>query len=117
FDEVRLTITKAVGLDLGTTRIYGMVLKEFCSKAIPECNTLTPGTNPDYPVYINGVNTGVDIGVCAGCAINNTENVIDANEDNYASFVFAAGALTDISLSVANALDDYDANTFVGFDL
>lgn len=117
FDEVRLTITKAVGLDLGTTRIYGMVLKEFCSKAIPECNTLTPGTNPDYPVYINGVNTGVDIGVCAGCAINNTENVIDADEDNYASVVFAAGALTDISLSVANALDDYDANTFVGFDL
>lgn len=115
FDEVQITLNNTV--NLGTTRIYGMVLKKFCSKAIPDCNTLTPGTNPDYPVYVNGANTGVDVGACVGCSINYSENVIDNDEDNYASVVFTGGVATSISFSVANALDDYDANTFVGFDL
>ncbi len=116
FDEVRVTMAQT-GLDLRTTRIYGMVVKEFCPGTIADCNTLTPGTNPEFPVYINGANTGVDIGVCAACSINNTENVIDNDMSSYATVDFAVGALTDISLSVANALDEYDANTFVGFEL
>lgn len=124
FDEVRLTITKAAGVSLATINVYGVVLTKFCAGPSVACsdntipkNTLTPLTNPTHAVYVDGNNTGFPGAACVACAINNSENVIDADASNFATVVLTAGVSTSATFAVANAVDTYPVNSFAGFDI
>jgi hypothetical protein len=124
FDEARLTVMQGVGVSLGSTNVFGLVAQRFCSgpsllcsdNTIPS-NTLTPLTYPTSPVYVDGANSGVDGLLCAGCSLNNSNNVIDSDPSNFASIVLAAGIATNGSIAVANPVDTYPANSFAGFDV
>lgn len=121
FDEIKLTLG---GVNvLGLTNVYGAVFEKFCDGPNLDCadntipkNTLTPMTNPTFPVYVDGANTGFPGGVCAGCSINNSANVIDSDASNYASIVLTAG-VTSVNFAVADARQTYPVKSFAGFDI
>src|SRR5690606_19365474 len=108
FDEVQITGTATL---LGSMNVYGLSLKEFCpaDTSVLTCNTPVMATEPDFPLLINGINTGVT-GVGLGSVTNSTA-VIDADDSNFATIDLALGVLGTASLSVQNPLDTYPANT------
>lgn len=113
FDEVKITGTGA----LGSMNVYGLSLKEFCpaDPSVLVCNTPVMATEPDFPLLVNGVNTGIS-GVGLG-AITNTNAVIDADDSNFATIDLALGVGGSASLSVLDPIGTYPANTYTGFDL
>ncbi len=116
FDGVKILFDGTVNVNLGTTRIYGMILKEFCA-AEPPCNELKPFQNPDLPVYVNGLRTGFGGIACVGCQINNAENIISGSTTQPATVVIAAAVGSKASISVADAIGSYPAGSFAGFDI
>src|SRR5690606_37804905 len=79
------------------------------------CNTPVMATEPDFPLLINGIYTGVT-GVGLGSVTNSTA-VIDADDSNFATIDLALGVFVTASLAVQNPLDTYPANTYTDFDL
>lgn len=116
FDEVKLTVTQGVSANIGTTEVYGLVLKSFCAGTLT-CNTLTQMYEPAQPVYVDMLHTGIDGIGCVGCSLNNTQNIIDNNALSAATMVLTAGAITSGSVAVADAVTTYLAGTFAGFDI
>lgn len=115
FDEIKLTLSGVNAL--GTTNIYGAVFESFCAGASLTCNTLTPVTNPDQPVYVDGANTGIGALACVACSVNNSQNVVDSDATNYATIDLTTGVAVSPTFAVANAVDTYPATTFAGFDI
>jgi hypothetical protein len=73
--------------------------------------------SPSFPAVLNGSLTGIGGVVCVGCAINNSQNVVDASTSNYADIVLTAGLLSSGSISVKDAVTTYPIGTFAGFDI
>ena len=118
FDEIKLTVDQTVGLTAGTTtEVYGAVFTRFCTGTSLACNTPTSVTNPAFPVFIDGKNTGISTAACVACTINNSGFAIDNNPSTAATLVLAAGVVSTGSFAVANALDTYAATSFAGFDV
>ena len=118
FDEIQVQFNQPVAVNLGTIKIYGAVIKRFCSATISSTNVLVEAINPEYPTYINWDNTGLQgTDVCVGCGLDNSENIIDDDIDNYATLVLTTTVASSYSVSVAHELDTYQPNTFVGFEI
>jgi uncharacterized repeat protein (TIGR01451 family)/gliding motility-associated-like protein len=117
FDEVRISINQTLALNLGSTKVYSAVFENFCAGPDLVCNTQTAMSSPTYPVYINGVNTGIDGLVCALCTIEDAENLIDANTTNYAQINLTVSVGNSGSISVKDEKTDYPIGSFVGFTL
>ncbi|HKO76770.1 MAG TPA: hypothetical protein VJU52_06110, partial [Flavobacterium sp.] len=117
FDEVQISIRQTIGLNLGSTKVYGAVFENFCAGPNLVCNTQTGMVAPTYPVYINGVNTGIDGVACVACSVNNADNLIDQNTSNYAQINLTVGAVASGSISVKDQITDYPIGSFVGFTL
>jgi hypothetical protein len=117
FDEVKLTVRQTVGVNVGTSRVYGAVFTRFCIADQLACNTLTSVTNPGSPVFVDGENTGITSIACTACTINNPTNVVDGDPANAATIVLAAGVASSGSFAVANALETYAPTSFAGFDV
>ncbi|MFA9187264.1 hypothetical protein AAGV33_02965 [Flavobacterium sp. FBOR7N2.3] len=115
FDEVKLSVNQTVGLNLGTTRVYGAVFQSFCVGPALDCNTKTALTAPTFPVYVNNVNSGIDGVLCALCTVVNQDNLIDADPNSFAEVNLAVGVGTRGSLSVKEQITDYPAGTFAGY--
>src|SRR5690606_32196359 len=79
------------------------------------CNTPVMATEPDFPLLINGVNTGVS-GIGVG-DVTNINAVIDADDTNFATIDMVASVIGSASLSVMDPIGSYPANTYTGFDL
>lgn len=117
FTGVRISFAQGPGLSLGTIRIYSAIIKKFCVNQELVCRQLTPVTNPDYPVYIDGKETGFFGVASAGNAINNSENAIDNDTDSYAGITLGATLGASASFAIANAVETYPASTYAGFDI
>ncbi|QLQ08009.1 MAG: hypothetical protein HZY76_19775 [Anaerolineae bacterium] len=72
---------------------------------------------PTYPVIIDGTKTGLDGVACVGCNIQNTENIVNENLNDYASITLLAGIASTAHIAVQDVLTDYPAGTFAGFDI
>lgn len=120
FDEARLVLDPGlVGVDVGTTRVYGLVLQDFCEGPALDCNELSMiyGGSSGHPVIVNGQRTGVDATVCVGCQISNPENAIDNDPNSAATISLIGGVNASADFSVLNAIETYSAGTFAGFDI
>ncbi|WP_284653683.1 T9SS type A sorting domain-containing protein [Flavobacterium terrisoli] len=117
FDEIQINLNQTVGVSLGQTRIYSAVFEKFCAGPALPCNTPTAISAPVYPVFINGVRTGIDGLVCALCSIVNTDRLIDTDPNNYALIDLTASVGTASKISVKDQITDYPAGTFAGFDI
>lgn len=116
FDTVQLQVTNLLGV-LNITRVYNAVLTRFCAGPDLACNTPTSMTVPAYPVVIDGTKTGISGGACVGCSVNNVNNVINTNITDYANIVMLVGVAGQASIAVQDALTDYPAGTFAGFEI
>lgn len=117
FDEVKLTIVKPASISLGEIKVYGAVLTRFCAADALACNELTPVTNPDYPIYVDAKNTGIDAVACIACSLSNSQNAVDNDPDNYAEIDLNGAIGASASFAVADALQTYGEKTFAGFDI
>ena len=113
FDEIQLEVTNLLGV-VNTTEVYNAVVQQFCAGPALNCSTVTNLVTPSYPAVVDVSNSGL---VCAGCAVNNANNVVDANTSNFASIVLAVGVSSSNSLSVKDVLTDYPIGTFAGADI
>lgn len=116
FDEVQLRVTKTVGLTIGSTNIHSAIFESFCAGPALTCNTPVQVGNPQYPVFVNSVNTGIT-GACPLCTINNTDSLIDNIPNTATTMVFTAGIASAGNLSVKDQVTTYPAGTFAGFDI
>ncbi|GFD80100.1 hypothetical protein KUL118_29620 [Tenacibaculum sp. KUL118] len=114
FDEVQLSMTQTLSLDLGSTRIYGMVLQSFCPGII-NCDEPYVISNPSNSVIINNDNTGTDGVACIACEVDNAVNIISEDNSDYALINIMAGVAGSASISVQDVLVDYPAGTQAGF--
>jgi len=117
FDEVQITISAAVTLNLGTTLVYSAVFQAFCDGAELVCNTPTALTSPNYPVIISTPNTVITGVTCANCQVTNTGNLIDIDADNHTDIILTAGLAVSGSVAVRSVEQSYPAGTFAGFDI
>lgn len=119
FNSVRITFNQTVSVTLGTTRIYGMILKQFCTNDITCAQPigLKNTANPAYPVFVNARRTGITGTGCVACAVNNTNNLIDGNSNTFATIDLTAGVLSTGSIAVKNQLQDYPAGSYAGFEI
>lgn len=116
FDEVRIEYDALVGV-LYTAQVYHAIIEEFCAAPAFNCNTQTRLTNPTHPVIINTTNTGLSGLVCVGCGVTDATNLLTDNPSDFATITLAVGAAVTGAVAVENALTDYAAGTFAGFDI
>ncbi|REE24322.1 putative repeat protein (TIGR01451 family)/gliding motility-associated-like protein [Winogradskyella pacifica] len=114
FNEVQISINQTVSVDLGSTRVYGLVLESFCEGEL-DCNTATVLSNPSQPVIINTSNTGVDGLACVGCEVDNAINVISESNSDFAMINVVAGVANSASISVENVLSTFPSGSTAGF--
>lgn len=114
FDEVQLSMTQLVSVDLGSTRVYGMVLQSFCP-AIINCDEPYVLSNPNHSVIISNNNTGTDGLACVACEVDNAINAISESNSDFALINVVAGVAGSASISVQDVLTDYPAGTAAGF--
>ena len=121
FDELRFTVNQIIGVNLGTIQLYEPTITRYCQG--PDmtnsiyCNTSTPLTPPEFPVYISAENTGIDGVACIGCSVNNPDNSIDSDPSNYTEMVVTANVGSYTKLAIKDALTQYGPGMFVGFDI
>ncbi|MGZ9676008.1 DUF7507 domain-containing protein [Flavobacterium sp. GNP001] len=117
FNEIRLTNNQTLALNLGTTRVYGSVLQNFCAGPNLVCNTPTAMTSPLYPVFVNSANTGFDGVLCVGCNATDTQFLIDSDPSNFATINNTVGVGVIGKLAVKNQITDYSSGSFAGFTI
>lgn len=118
FDEVQLIIESGVvDLNLGTTRVYSVVIKEFCEGGDFVCNTDSPLSVPEYPVFIDKTSTGVlDVGL--GESISDLDNILSPDRNEYATITRpAANVAQTVNITLKKELSKFNENTFAGFDM
>jgi hypothetical protein len=116
FDEIKFEITNLLGV-LNVTQVYSAVIEKFCPGPMLPCNEPVAITSPEYPVFVNGVHTGINGIACIGCSVNNTNHLLDSDTTNYASIIMVVNVGTTGSISVKDQLTDYSAGNFAGFDI
>ncbi|MBD0825409.1 DUF7507 domain-containing protein [Aestuariibaculum marinum] len=116
FDEVQLILNQPVSVDLGSTRVYGLVLEAFAQGEL-ECTTPTVLNNPNHPVIINNNHTGVNGVACVACEVDNATNVISESTSDFAMINVTAGVASTASVAVENVLGVYPAGTQAGFTI
>lgn len=116
FDEVQLEVVNLLGI-LSETRVYYALFQSFCAGSSPTCGNHTVLTQPSYPVLIDQAHSGITGLACALCAVNQPQRVIDNDPNNYGEIELTVGVLAAGSIAVRDAVTDYPAGTFAGFDV
>ncbi len=114
FDEVQISISQTLSVNLGSTRVYGLVLKSFCEGELA-CSSATVLSNPSQPVIINNTNTGVEGLACVGCEVDNANHVISESNSDFAMINVVAGVANTASIAVENVLSTFPSGSTAGF--
>ncbi|PHN06874.1 DUF4347 domain-containing protein [Flavilitoribacter nigricans] len=113
FDEVKIEVSNLLGV-LNETQVYNAVFQTFCAGPSPDCALDTYLVTPDYPVVVDNEVSSL---ICVGCSIDDAQNIIDSDTDNFASIDLVAGVGLEATVSVRDVITDYAAGTFAGFDI
>lgn len=124
FDEIRYEIVNTAGVNaLVDTRIYGAYVEQFCAGPDISCtatqyaNQLVALRSPEFPMYVDGRNTGVSSTANAGAGITNPNFAIDADTSNYTTIDATLLVAGNLTYTVADAITNYPANTYIAFDI
>ncbi len=117
FDKIELNITTN-SITLANYDVYYPVIRGYgsCTSPALVCNTNTAITFPTFPAVIDPVNTGTT-GLVAVAAISNTDNAVDNDPASYASISTVASAAGSATIAVKDAVTNYPAGTYAGFDI
>ncbi|WP_152909156.1 Ig-like domain-containing protein [Chryseobacterium sp. Hurlbut01] len=117
FNEVQIELNQLAGVSLGATKVYSAVVKKYCEAAALECNKQAILSRSTAPVDISISRTGITGVASVLASVNNPDNVIDNNTNNYASLILPVTAGTTASVAVKKSLAPYPAGTYAGFDI
>lgn len=117
FDEIQIEFETLADVNLGETRIYRAVIREFCTAELPDCNTMTALNETTQPVFVNALTSLPDGLACVACVLTDLDKIIDGNPLTYGRVDITAAVGAEASVSIKNALDEYPANTFAGFNI
>ncbi|MFT7335609.1 MAG: gliding motility-associated-like protein/uncharacterized repeat protein (TIGR01451 family) [Porticoccaceae bacterium] len=116
FDEVQITISNLPTVNIGVVNVYNAVFQKYCAATV-ECDKTYILTNPNFPVTIDGSNTGLDGLACLACAVNDANNVLTADSTDFAQIILTAGVVASGSIAVRDQLYTYPKGTFAGFTI
>ena len=116
FDEVQLSIINVTGVNLGTTKVYKLVVMNTCPKTI-ECNKSYYWNQPEFPVVLNARRTGMVSILSVGSSVRNPDHLIDNDPNTSAKIVVAAGIANAGQISVVDPSAEYPKGTFAGFTI
>lgn len=71
--------------------------------------------NPQHPIIINNIHTGVNGVLCVGCEVDNTTNVISESTTDFAMINVVVGVASTASIAVENVLSTFPAEIETGF--
>jgi len=114
FDEVRISVSNTLVVNLGITRVYSLVLQKFCPVVL-QCNTTNYLNSPTFPVIINDERTGISGVACVGCSVQNTPNVISSSTTDFATITVVAGVAASGAISVKDVLTTFPVGSTAGF--
>ena len=114
FDEVRLSVSNTLLVNVGITRVYNVFFEKFCPVVLA-CNTTNYLNSPNFPVIIDDARTGVDGLACVGCSVQNAPYVITADNTDYATITTVIGAASPASIAVKDVLSTFPAGSTAGF--
>lgn len=114
FDEVRLSVSNTLLVNVGITRVYNVFFEKFCPVVLA-CNTSNYLNSPDFPVIIDDARTGVDGLACVACSVQNAPNVITADNTDFATITTVVGAASPASIAVKDVLSTFPAGSTAGF--
>lgn len=114
FDEVRISVSNTLLVNLGITRVYSLVLQKFCPVVL-QCNTTNYLNSPTFPVIINDERTGLAGVACVGCSVQNTPSVISSSTTDFATITVVAGVAASGAISVKDVLTTFPAGSTAGF--
>lgn len=117
FNEVQILVNQPAGYTLGTTKVFSLVLTKPCEGPDLVCNTMTKIAKPNFPVNINATKTGVSGIAAVAATVANADNILDADNTNYATMTVPMAAGTNAALSVKKSLTDFPAGIYAGFDV
>jgi trimeric autotransporter adhesin len=110
YDAIELTYD-LVGLT-GSIDVYHAVNAQICAgPTLPQCSIPTALTIPSYPVTVTSATEGV---LPIGSAVTLASAVTSASTTDFATLGLGTGAAT---VSVKDAITNYPAGTFAGFDV
>ena len=118
FDEVQISFSNILNVDLGAINIYNFVVENFCEVTL-DCDTEYPIVRPNFPAVIESARTGITSVACVGCAVNNSGNLVDASLTNFATISVPLGLdlNTAASISVRTPETEYPGGSFAGFTI
>jgi len=117
FDEIKLTVGRGLlSVDVGTTLIYGAVVKRLCGTTLA-CNTTYPLNNPTFPTIIDDTRTGPSGLVAVGASVTNPDNVITASTTDFARITNTLSGVARSSVAVHDPINTYPAGTYAGFTI
>ena len=114
FDEVRLSVSNTLLVNVGITRVYNVFFEKFCPVVL-ECNTTNYLNGPDFPVIIDDALTGVDGLTCVACSVEDAPYVITDDTTDFAVITTVVGALSPASIAVKDVLSTFPAGSTAGF--
>lgn len=114
FDEVKISLYNTLTVDVGTTRVYSVVIDSLCEGTIA-CDSTFWMFRPDFPAVIDAELTGIDGVLCIGCEVDNTAAVLSEDQEDFATIDITAGALSSGSIAVLDPVATYPGGIRVGF--
>ncbi|MGQ7945419.1 DUF7507 domain-containing protein [Flavobacterium sp. WC2509] len=114
FDSVEISINSLAGL-VTSTNIYYPVITTYCPGPNLSCNVPTAMNYPLFPTIIETSHTGI-FGLGAG-SVTNTNNVLTADTNDFASISVLVGVASSGSISVKNQATNYPSGTYAGFEI
>jgi len=116
FNEVEIKFSNILSVNLGETRIYNLIIQNFCNNTIGTDTTYWLNT-PDFPVIVNEKKSGLSDTACGLCSISEMENIITQNNTDYSTINIPIGAANTTSISVKDVLNTYPPEANVGFNI
>ncbi|WP_373551576.1 cadherin domain-containing protein [Haliscomenobacter sp.] len=114
FDEVRLSVSNTLLVNVGITRVFNVFFEKFCPVVL-ECNTTNYLNGPDFPVIIDDSLSGVDGLTCVACSVQDAPYVITDDTTDFAVITTVIGALSPASIAVKDVLSTFPAGSTAGF--
>jgi hypothetical protein len=112
YDRIKYIQGSLIGAALGTTRVYGALVRELCAAPALPCNTKKVLSTPEYPISTNSIVGGVCIS-----GVVNAEALGTADPNDYANFTLGLNILCDRAVAVRDWKTTYSAGTYAGFDV
>ncbi|WP_025764704.1 Ig-like domain-containing protein [Dyadobacter tibetensis] len=114
FDAVKITFDLPLSVNLGSVKIYGLVVEKLCAATLA-CNKTYDWGPSTFPTIINSQATGVTGLASVGGTVANPWNVINGVDSDFATLSTTVGVGGAVTLAVLDPLSTYPIGTTAGF--